>query len=147
MPRVLGVHETVLYAADIDAVVEFYARVLGLAIIDESPGGVGRALRLPSGAVLLVFNPSIAGMPGRTVPSHGAEGPGHLAFSIAAEAYDTWLEHLRASGVEIEQEVEWPAGPDGARARSIYFRDPAGNSAELMAGDYWEQVEGMRTGG
>ncbi len=150
VPKLSGVHETVLYAADIDATVRFYADVLGLVEMDRGGdgdggggGGVGRGLRLPSGGVLLIFDPVAAGKPGRSVPSHGAEGPGHIAFSISADSYAAWRAHLAAQGVEIEQEIEWP-GPAGARARSIYFRDPAGNSAELMAGDYWEHVEAER---
>jgi len=139
VPKLSGVHETVLYAADIDAAVRFYADVLGLVEMDRV-GRVGRGLRLPSGGVLLIFDPVAASKPGRMVPSHGATGAGHIAFAIAADAYDAWRAHLAASGVEIEQEIEWP-GPAGDRARSIYFRDPAGNSAELMAGDYWEHVE------
>jgi len=143
MPTVLGVHETILYATDVDATVRFYADVLGLVVMDESVGGVGRGLRLPGGAVLLIFNPEMAGKPGRVVPSHGATGPGHIAFAITPDSYDSWLARLQVRGVEIEKEIEWP-GPEGDRARSIYFRDPAGNSAELMAGDYWKHVEAER---
>lgn len=141
--RVSGVHETILYAADIDTAVRFYAEVLGLDVMDESVGGVGRGLRLPSGAVLLIFDPVAAGKPGRTVPSHGATGPGHIAFAISEDSYEAWLAQLRVQGVEIEQEIEWP-GAEGERARSVYFRDPAGNSVELMAGDYWKHVESER---
>lgn len=144
MPELIGVHETILYATDVDATVRFYADVLGLVEIDRI-GSVGRALRLPSRGVLLIFDPDAAGKPGRAVPSHGAVGAGHIAFAITADSYDAWVVHLASCGVAIEQEIEWP-GPAGARARSIYFRDPAGNSAELMAGDYWAYVEAERDG-
>lgn len=140
----LGVHETVLYAADIDAAVAFYAEVLGLAPFRETVGPAGRGLRLPGGAVLLIFDPERSIRRGRGVPSHGAIGPGHVCFAIPPEAYDAWLAHLLAKGVEIEQEITWP-GPqgrdEGGPARSVYFRDPDGNSVELMAGDYWAHVE------
>jgi catechol 2,3-dioxygenase-like lactoylglutathione lyase family enzyme len=137
---ILGVHETVLYASAVDIVVEFYAGVLGLEAFAESVGGAGRGLRLPSGAVVLFFDPEASGRPGRGVPSHGARGPGHVAFAIPPGSYGAWLEHLRACGVEIEKEIAWPADGSGGAARSIYFRDPAGNSVELMAGDYWQSV-------
>ena len=139
-PAITGVHETILYAADVDGAVAFYAGVLGLAAFGERVGAAGRGLRLPSGAVLLIFDPARSSVPGRGVPSHGAVGAGHIAFAIAHDAYDGWLARLREAGVEIEQEITWP-GSGGEPARSVYFRDPAGNSVELMAGDYWASVE------
>lgn len=136
--RVEGVHETVLYAADVDAAVAFYVRVLGLTAFPESVGSAGRGLRVPGGAVLLIFDPEQSRVPGRVVPSHGAAGAGHVCFAIGAGEYGAWVSRLGELGVEIEQEMAWP-GSSGSR--SIYFRDPAGNSVELMAGDYWAQVE------
>jgi catechol 2,3-dioxygenase-like lactoylglutathione lyase family enzyme len=35
-------------------------------------------------------------------------------------------------GVAIEQIVDWPTG-----GRSVYFRDPAGNSLELTSPSIW----------
>lgn len=138
--RVLGVHETVLYAADIDGASAFYAEVLGLTPFREGVGAAGRGLRMPGGAVLLIFDPERSIRRGRGIPNHGAIGPCHVCFSIPPESYDQWLAHLNARGVEVEQEITWP-GPEGTPARSIYFRDPDGNSVELMAGDYWASVE------
>lgn len=139
MASVTGVHETVLYAADLDAAVRFYADVLGLEPFARRVGTAGRGLRLPGGAVLLVFDPEMAIRPGRDVPSHGAIGPGHVCFAIPEASYDEWVARLGEKGVEIEKEMVWP-GPDSSRARSIYFRDPDGNSVELMAGDYWKHA-------
>ncbi len=87
------------------------------------------AFRLDDGGVLLVFAPQLSSQPGRAVPSHGATGAGHVAFSV--DGLDSWRERLAASGVEVEREVEWNGG------RSIYVRDPAGNSVELVEGDIW----------
>ncbi len=39
---------------------------------------------------------------------------------------------LKAAGIEIESEVHWPNG-----GRSIYFRDPAGNSLECAEAKIW----------
>jgi catechol 2,3-dioxygenase-like lactoylglutathione lyase family enzyme len=36
------------------------------------------------------------------------------------------------AGVPIEQEHQWPGG-----ARSLYFRDPSGNSLELITRGAW----------
>ncbi len=80
-PRVLGVYETVLYASDVVLAVSFYSEVLGLTLIEE-PGELSAAFRLDDGGVLLVFDPRRASAPHRPVSSHGATGPGHVAFAL-----------------------------------------------------------------
>jgi catechol 2,3-dioxygenase-like lactoylglutathione lyase family enzyme len=125
------VYETVLYAADVPAAARFYVDVLGLRLVD-GPDELAAAFRLEDGGVLLVFEPSRASRPGRPVPSHGASGAGHVAFSVEAGGLDAWAEVLRERGVEIEREVDWEQG-----GRSLYVRDPAGNSVELVDGDIW----------
>jgi catechol 2,3-dioxygenase-like lactoylglutathione lyase family enzyme len=119
------VYETVVYAGELEAVTGFYRDVLGLREVDEG------AFRLDDGGMLLLFDPARSSQPGRPVPSHGATGPGHVAFSV--DSLDPWLERLSEVGVEIEQEKEWARGG----ARSVYVRDPAGNSVELVEGDLW----------
>ena len=67
------------------------------------------------------------------VPPHGARGPGHVAFAATAAELDRWRERLVAARVEIEADFLWPGG-----ARSIYVRDPAGNSVELTEPRLWD---------
>ncbi len=71
-----------------------------------------------------------------------------FALGIEAEAFDVWLKLLQGHGVTIKKEVEWPRG-----GNSLYFRDPAGNSVELVTPGAWglpsprggrEQVAGVR---
>ena len=66
------------------------------------------------------------------MPPHGASGPTHFALEIEAESFDAWRNLLQSHGVIIEKEVEWPRG-----GRSLYFRDPAGNSVELVTPGVW----------
>jgi len=128
---ITGVYETVLYADDVEAMKAFYEDVLGLRLVD-GPDELSAAFRLPDGGVLLVFHPGRSGQPSRAVPSHGAHGTGHVAFRIPPGTHDAWRHALLEHGVVVEREVEWPRG-----GRSLYVRDPAGNSVELTADEIW----------
>jgi catechol 2,3-dioxygenase-like lactoylglutathione lyase family enzyme len=129
-PPIVDVYETVLYGSAIDALATFYHDVVGLPLIEAHPELLA-ALRLPGGGVLLVFDPAAAAAPGRPVPSHGAQGAGHVAFRV--QDLDAWREHLTRHQVEIEREIDW-----GAEHHSVYVRDPAGNSVEFVCGDIWD---------
>ena len=127
---ILAAYETVLYAPDPQASARFYLDVLGLDEVEEADE-MNAAFRLPDGNVLLIFDPERSSRPGRPVPSHGAVGAGHVAFKLERGTLDEAAVVLRDKGIEVEQEVDW------GRGRSIYFRDPAGNSVELVDGDIW----------
>jgi catechol 2,3-dioxygenase-like lactoylglutathione lyase family enzyme len=132
--RAREVLETCLYAADLGAAERFYGEVLGLERIARVEG---RHVFFRCGArVFLVFNPERTrdGSPG--IPGHGAEGPGHAAFAVPEAELDAWRAHLARHGVEIESDYAWPGG-----GRSLYFRDPAGNSVELGTPAIWRIEE------
>ena len=124
--------ETALYAADLDAAEGFYGGVLGLE--RAARAGDRHVFFRLAGAMLLIFNPAETERPptGLPVPPHGARGPGHLAFAASATDLDAWRARLVAAGVAIEADFLWPNG-----ARSIYVRDPAGNSIELTEPALW----------
>ena len=128
--RILGVYETVVYASDPPAAAGFYRDVLGLEQVTNADE-LSAVFRLPEGSLLLVFNPQESSRPGRPVPSHGAAGPGHVAFRLEPGTYEAVVGALRDEGLEIEKEIDWERG------RSLYVRDPAGNSVELVDGDIW----------
>ena len=126
--------ETALYADDLDAAERFYADVLGLEKIARA--GNRHVFFKCGPGVLLIFNPAETIIPYKVgqlpVPPHGAHGPGHLCFKAEAAELDGWRDRLTAAGVEIESDMEWPQG-----GRSIYFRDPAGNSLEFTEARIW----------
>nr|WP_314090471.1 VOC family protein [uncultured Shinella sp.] len=129
-----GILETALYADDLDAAEAFYGGILGLEKITRQ---ANRHVFFRCGpGVLLIFNPqeTIHPPPPQAfpVPVHGAIGAGHACFRVQGSALDFWVKKLIEAGITIEADFYWPNG-----ARSIYFRDPAGNSLECAEPGLW----------
>ncbi|MEZ5277208.1 MAG: VOC family protein [Opitutaceae bacterium] len=127
--RTLRIFETILYAADLAAAHRFYGGLLGLERIRESE--LFLTYRL-AGSVLLVFQPDLSRESGRSVPSHGMIGQGHIAFVATDPEIEEWRKRFLAAGVEIEQVHQWAEG-----GRSLYVRDPDGNSVEFAPPTLW----------
>lgn len=132
--RPTGVLEAAIYVDDLDQTQRFYADVVGLDVIARvDPRHVFFAC---GASVVLAFVAEETRIPSGDanlpVPTHGAVGPGHICFSVPGEDLDGWVEHLTANGVEIEADFHWPHGP-----RSVYVRDPAGNSVEFAEPKLW----------
>ena len=127
--------ESALYVDDLEAAERFYRELLGLAVIAKVPG---RHVFFRCGdGVLLLFVAAATRVPPAAgarfpVPPHGTTGPGHLCFAATSAEIDAWRDRLAASAVAIEAEIEWPNG-----GRSIYFRDPSGNSLEFAEPRIW----------
>ncbi len=130
-----GILETALYARDLEAARAFYA---GILMLDEVLAREGEFVFFRcGGSMVLIFNPEITVKqplppPARAVPGHGNNGTGHLCFQAPGERLEQWKNHLIANGVAVESEITWDNG-----ARSIYFRDPAGNSLEFAQPRLW----------
>jgi catechol 2,3-dioxygenase-like lactoylglutathione lyase family enzyme len=127
--------ESALYVSDLTAAEAFYRDKLGMELIGKVEG---RHVFFRCGnGVLLLFNADATSKPPAPdarlpVPPHGTRGPGHLCFSASAEEIDGWKAYLTNKGVAIEADFEWPQG-----GRSIYFRDPSGNSIEFAEPRIW----------
>lgn len=126
--------ETALYTRDLAAARAFYGEVLGLPVIAEVSA---RHVFFRVGAgVLLVFDPEATEVPSHNpalpVPVHGARGPGHVCFAASRAEIAGWRERLVAAGIAVEAEFDLPNG-----ARSLYVRDPAGNSVEFAEPGLW----------
>ena len=131
MRPIRSILETILYSTDLATAHDFYRDVLGLTPLG-GPSSLAVGFRINAEHVLLIFNPVVSGQTGRDVPSHGTHGPGHIAFRIDASEFESWMDHLVRRGIEIEQVHAWEQG-----GRSMYCRDPAGNSVELIDTDIW----------
>ncbi|MER9346260.1 VOC family protein [Mesorhizobium sp. M0227] len=127
--------ESALYVSDLTAAETFYTDILGLPLLGKV---AGRHLFFRCGpGVLLVFNAEATKIPPASdarlpVPPHGTVGEGHLCFAATADEIVRWKAHLEAKHIAIESEFEWPQG-----GRSIYIRDPSGNSIEFAEPRIW----------
>ena len=127
--------ETAIYTDDLAAAEAFYGGLLGLPVVLRQPG---RHVFFRVGAgILLVFDPAATEQPDPAtrfpVPTHGARGPGHLCFAATRAEIDHWRDRFAAAGIPVEAEFDWPNG-----ARSLYVRDPAGNSVEFAEPKLWQ---------
>lgn len=130
--RATRVLETVIYGSDLDAMRSFYEGVIGLEVHSELPAKF--VFFRMADQMLLVFNPELSATQKIEdgPPPHGSKGQGHICFRSAEGDLERWQAHLEKHGVAIEKLMDWPAG-----GRSIYFRDPAGNSVEFTDGTLW----------
>lgn len=130
-----GILETIIYADDLSEIKQFYSEVLGLDVVDDDPPH--HIFFRCGDSLFLVFNPHKSidqetEVDGTLIPQHGAHGPCHMAFRVNAEELPAWKEKLSAHHVPIESEINWPNG-----GKSLYFRDPVGNSIELATAKLW----------
>ena len=133
MTDILRIAEAVLYVDDLTGAVRFYTEVLGLPV----SASFNDAAFLQTGrhSTLILFDRAALRTRESVIPGHGADGPAHVALAAPAVQLDAWRHRLLEHGVEIEHEQQWPQG-----TRSLYFRDPAGNSIELIEERHYELV-------
>jgi catechol 2,3-dioxygenase-like lactoylglutathione lyase family enzyme len=126
--------ETALYVDDLGAAEAFYRDVIGLNFISRVEGR--HAFFRCGGSVLLLLNPDATALPpsnpAMPVPPHGAVGEGHVCFRATVDELDGWRQHFERHSIAVEADFRWPSG-----GRSIYVRDPSGNSVEFAEGKIW----------
>ena len=133
-PKLQGVLETALYAADLLRARRFYEDIMGLQPMTADSRLVAYAIA--PAQVLLLFQAGATGgtvtLPGGTIPGHDGVGRVHFAFAIAADDLPKWEAHLHTCGVHIEGRTAWPQG-----GHSLYFRDPDQHLVELPTPGLW----------
>ncbi len=134
IPAPSAILEAALYADDLDAAEQFYSEVLGLERIQRINNR--HVFYRIGGSVLLIFNPNQTEQPplnpDMPVPPHGARGPGHVCLVLSRDEITVMRKHLLDWNIPVDAEFDWPGG-----ARSLYVRDPAGNSIEFAEAHLW----------
>jgi catechol 2,3-dioxygenase-like lactoylglutathione lyase family enzyme len=151
-----GVNHLALVCKDMARTVKFYRDVLGMPLVKtiDLPGGRGQHFffDIGNGDTLAFFwfpggpqaAPGVAApanLPGRgdIRTAHGSMN--HIAFNVAAEAFDECYERLKAKGIEVTPIMNHDDSPtqmsrevtDEVFVRSVYFLDPDGICLELAA--------------
>jgi len=131
--KIKKVVETCIYSSDIESMKNFYAGILGLSIAQEDRH---KLIFLKAGkSMLLIFDPMQTRANNGNLPAHGALTPPsciHFALEIEQEEYHASKQLLVSNNISIEKEIKWDNN-----AKSIYFRDPAGNLVELITAGGW----------
>jgi len=134
MPAPSAILETALYSTDLARARRFWTDIIGLEVVTQKEG---RHVFFRCGtAMLLIFDPRATARsdsdrgPGHL--AHGATGPGHVCFAPSDAEISKWRATFDAQGIEIEDDFHWPNG-----ARSLYIRDPDGNSVEFAEPRLW----------
>lgn len=123
----IGIGEVGVYVEDLERAAEWYSEVLNLEVVGKGKNfrflRVGKDSDLRSR--LILFHPDRTSEQD-SPPPHGVDGPTHFALGCRVEELDDFRSQLKENDVEVEDEIDWGNGD-----RSIYFRDPDGNSVEI----------------
>ena len=128
---VAGLAEIVLWVSDIEAALHFYRDLFGLDVISaaELPN---KFLQAGPGAedvpemIVLVPHPDASAAFPREKQKRVLH---HMAFRVAADAYDDLRRRLEAEGLEVRGGVH----PVLKHVRTFYVDDPDGNEVEVIA--------------
>jgi catechol 2,3-dioxygenase-like lactoylglutathione lyase family enzyme len=124
MVEFLKIKETCLYVNDLEVAFNFYHTILGLPVINYTPG---KHLFLKAGeCVLLIFNPEDSKLK-TSPPAHYGGGNQHAAFEVREESYERAKADIESKQIRILEEVTWKSGK-----KSFYFNDPEGNVLEIV---------------
>ena len=126
-PTHAGLRHLALNVHRFDEMKRFYVDLLGFAVEWEPDAD---NVYLSSGIDnLALHRASIAAPPSAGAPPSAASPLDHLGLIVReAEDVDRWAAFLETSGVAIEA----PPRTHRDGARSCYFRDPDGNSVQII---------------
>ena len=120
-PGILSLHHVALMAADLDATVDFYSRILGFEELQTPEGAAEKGIRwfdLGGGRALHLVK-----LPGDFRPPDGSRAH----FAVEVDDADAWRRYLEGKGVETTRPLI-----EIYRAKRFFFQDPSGNLGEFV---------------
>jgi catechol-2,3-dioxygenase len=126
VPKVTGISHVVLWVNDLEKMVEFYQRVLGLTVTHEHTGRM----------VFMTADPTVEDH--QLALAKGREGDGkilaHIAWHVpTVEDVKAAYEEFKATGIPIDHMVSHAYYATVQNTVSCYFNDPEGNVLEVFA--------------
>jgi len=99
--------------------IAFYQQMFGMELVREVSGANQHFAFLADGKGGMIEVLDVAGPP--------LPGPSHLAFMVPLAEFEDARARLAAAGIAFDPVFETDAGD-----RLAYFRDPAGNTAQVI---------------
>jgi len=127
--QILALDHTVIRAADLGAMTDFYTRVLGLGLDREVPELGLVHLRAGRSMIDLISVSGRLGAPGGAAPGSEGRNMDHLCLRVEPFDEAALRRRFAAHGVTLS-EVHDNYGAEG-QGPSVYLQDPEGNVVEL----------------
>ncbi len=132
MFKVAAIDHIVLRTTRLNEMLDFYSGVLGCVVERQTPAETGLTqLRAGSALIDLVTVDSRLGRMGGGAPTATENNVDHFCLQLMPISEADIRAHLQASGVEVG-EFDDRYGAQGM-GRSLYVRDPEGNTVELRS--------------
>ena len=132
MIEVAGIDHIVLRTTKLQAMLEFYAGILGCKVERETSPETGLTqLRAGNALIDLVVVDSILGKLGGAAPTQTGNNVDHFCLQLKPILEAEIKAHLESNGVEAG-EFDERYGAQGF-GRSVYIKDPEGNVVELRS--------------
>jgi catechol 2,3-dioxygenase-like lactoylglutathione lyase family enzyme len=132
MIEIKGLDHLVLRTAHPDEMCTFYCDVLGCKVERETEPALGLIqLRAGNALIDLVRVDSQLGKPGGAAPTESGNNLDHFCLQLKQTDEETNRSQLAAPGIQAGKSVE-RYGAQGY-GKSVYIKDPDGNSVELRS--------------
>ena len=132
MLQIAGIDHIVLRTTKLEEMLDFYCRVLGCHIERELPPETG-LIQLRAGNALIDLVPvdSELGREGGGAPTATENNVDHFCLQLEPVSENDIKSHLAQHGIEVGEFNEL-YGAEGF-GKSVYIKDPEGNSVELRS--------------